>query len=106
MLSLPQERSEHVVRRVKIDDIIRVRDRRHTCPNCYRSLRYKRIKGMMAKWAPLEYAWFCEKCPFCRLDGTIKPDEETTWNDRMKIEERSRVFSAISSAFRSSPEKK
>lgn len=87
-----------MVKRVRIEDIVRVRDGRHSCPHCEKPMRYKKVSRRMLKWSPLEYAWFCERgCPTVWLDGSIDP-EESTWDTRMKEGERQRMLEALSSS--------
>jgi len=55
----------------------------------------------MAKWAPSEYAWFCNHCPeVALLDGSIDPDDTTTWEYAKKKRNKKALYKSIAANFK------
>lgn len=87
------------IRCKNIDTIIRNKDLKEPCPNCRNLMRYKRVRGTMAEWAPGAYAWFCQNCPSTMYDGSIVPGE-WSWDTKMMHDERLRIDEYLSFAIR------
>ena len=88
-------------RRLTLEKIIKIRDKREACPHCLKPMRYRRVSGTMKLWAPAPYAWTCPQCRFTQLDGSIVPGEET-WDVRMEKDEKRRLSSFLAAAIRGS----
>ena len=79
-----------VERRPTLDEIVRIRDGKRCCDQCFEKMRYRPVSGAMKGWAPAPYAWFCPKCRMVLLDGSIDPGEPT-WDYKMKEDDKRRL---------------
>jgi len=92
------EEVEVASRRIDVDKIIKSKDCKNRCPRCFTPMRYKKIVGKMANWAPSPYAWICPVCPVVWHDGTIKEGDDT-WCRRLKEEEVTRISVYLNTIF-------
>lgn len=75
---------------LNLEKMITARDKKFICPACCAFMRYQKLSGKIASWAPSPYAWLCPTCPVTLHDGSIVSGEQT-WISRFQLEEMRRL---------------